>query len=236
MPVPAHVAIIMDGNGRWARSRRKPRHAGHKAGETATRSIVEACAERGVAQLTLFAFSSENWDRPQSEVGRLMELFLEALDSRVKAMHENGIRLCFIGDRRRFSEKLQQRMNQAEALTVDNHRMQVNVAVSYGGRWEIVEAARAVAAAVADGELSVDAIDEAALAGYMQLPASLPPPDLFIRTGGEQRLSNFLLWHLAYTELWFTDILWPDFGPEALDEAFTWFAGRERRYGKVAHA
>lgn len=236
MQVPTHVAIIMDGNGRWARNRRKPRHAGHKAGEAATRSIVEACAERGVSQLTLFAFSSENWDRPQSEVGRLMELFLEALDSRVKAMHENGIRLCFIGDRSRFSGKLQQRMTQAEELTIDNRRMQVNVAASYGGRWEIIEATRAVAAAVVAGELSVDAIDEAALAACMQLPASSPPPDLFIRTGGEQRLSNFLLWHLAYTELWFTDTLWPDFGVDSLDEAFAWFAGRERRFGKVAHA
>ena len=236
MTVPAHVAIIMDGNGRWARQRGKMRHSGHQAGEQNTRRIVEACAGRGVSMLTLFAFSSENWKRPTTEVSKLMDLFVDSLGSQVQDLHENGIRLSFIGDRTRFSAKLQQAMAAAESLTASNTRMQVNVAVSYGGRWELVEAARRVARAVRDEGVDPDTIDENSLIEGLCIPPGAPEPDLFIRTGGERRLSNFLLWHLAYTELYFTDTLWPDFNAEELDIAFAWFGDRDRRFGGVKDA
>jgi undecaprenyl diphosphate synthase len=234
--VPAHVAIIMDGNGRWARQRRKPRHAGHRAGVGVTRAVIEACAGRGVSCLTLFAFSSENWNRPRTEISRLMDLFMDALDRQVKDLHENGIRLCFIGEREKFPRSLQQGMARSESLTAENQRMRVNIAVGYGGRWELVEAARALAASVKGGEIEPTDIDEAALAGQLQLASQLPDPDLFIRTGGERRLSNFLLWHLAYTELYFTDTLWPDFDDAELEAAINWYATRERRFGTVQDA
>ena len=224
---PAHIAIIMDGNGRWAQSRGMMRHAGHKAGLDIAREIIEHCAERKVGVLTLFTFSSENWQRPETEVGLLMELFLVALGKDVRDLHKNGIRVKFIGDRSAFSPKLQGGMAEAEALTAANPRMVLNIAVGYGGRWDILDAARRLAAA---GQLQ--GADEAGFTGALSLGDS-PDPDLFIRTGGERRISNFLLWNLAYTELFFTDTLWPDFGKPQLDEAIAWFQARQRRFGKT---
>ncbi|MFN2300694.1 MAG: polyprenyl diphosphate synthase [Gammaproteobacteria bacterium] len=235
-PVPAHVAIIMDGNGRWARKRSLPRHAGHQAGVKSTRSVIEASAKAGVGALTLFAFSSENWRRPAGEVSRLMELFLSTLGSEVQKLHENGIRVRFIGDRAAFGNGLQREMDRAEALTAPNTSMHLNVAVNYGGRWELVNATRRLADKVASGELKAAEIDENALRAELALPADMAEPDLFIRTGGDQRLSNFLLWHLAYTELYFTDTLWPDFGADDFHAALEAFAERERRFGGVPDA
>lgn len=213
-PVPAHVAIIMDGNGRWARKRNLPRHAGHQSGVKSTRRVIEASAKAGVGALTLFAFSSENWRRPPGEVSRLMELFLSTLGSEVQKLHENGIRVRFIGDRAKFGSGLQGEMDRAEVLTAANTSLQLNVAVNYGGRWELAKAARRLAEKAAAGELDPATIDEDVLRAELALPSDMAEPDLFIRTGGDQRLSNFLLWHLAYTELYFTDTLWPDFGAE----------------------
>jgi undecaprenyl diphosphate synthase len=227
---PRHVAVIMDGNGRWASRRALPRHVGHRAGVRAVRAVVEGCARRGVEALTLFAFSSENWGRPGEEVARLMELFIEAMDREVAELDRNSIRLRFIGDRGTLKPHLIERIDAAEARTAPNTQMTLFVALSYGGRWDIVQAARRVAARVAAGELDPDAIDEAAIGGGLEL-ADAPEPDLFIRTGGEQRLSNFLLWHLAYTELYFCDTLWPDFGDADLETAFRFFGSRQRRFG-----
>jgi len=227
---PAHIAIIMDGNGRWAQARGLIRHAGHKAGLDTAREIIERCAERGVGVLTLFTFSSENWRRPESEVSRLMELFLGALGKDVRDMHKNGIRVRFIGDRASFSAGLQKGMGEAEALTAKNPRMLLNIAVGYGGRWDIVDAVKHLVGEAAAGGLRADDVDEARFGAALQLGDG-PDPDLFIRTGGEKRISNFLLWNLAYTELYFTDALWPDFGKQALDEALDWFAARQRRFG-----
>ena len=229
---PAHIAIIMDGNGRWAKTRGLLRHAGHKAGLDTARQIIEHCATRGVGALTLFTFSTENWHRPEAEVSRLMELFLGALGKDVRELHQNGIRVCFIGKREAFSNKLQNGMREAEALTAANRRMQLNIAVGYGGRWDIIEAARCFAAEVEAGRAKAADLNEHYLAGHLQL-AAVPDPELFIRTGGEKRISNFLLWNLAYTELYFSDALWPDFGKAALDEALDWYAARQRRFGKT---
>lgn len=228
--VPAHVAIIMDGNNRWARKRKLAGAEGHRAGEQAVQAVIRRCAEQGVAVLTLFAFSSENWSRPDDEVDHLMSLFLRALDERVAELHEHGIQLRFIGDRAAFSPALQQGMRGAEALTRDNTRMTVVVAVNYGGQWDIREAARSIAREVAEGRLSAEQVDDQCLAGRLSL-AGLPAPDLLIRTGGERRISNFLLWQAAYTELYFTPVLWPDFDGSALDAALADFAARERRFG-----
>lgn len=233
--VPAHVAIIMDGNGRWAARHGEPRHQGHRAGADSVRAVVEATARAGVGALTLFAFSSENWRRPATEVGMLMELFMRVLDRETDRLHQNGIRLSVIGDRQQFSDKLQARCAAAESLTADNTRMRLNIAASYGGRWDLAKAARALAEEVARGERDPASIDEAALGQHVCL-GDLPAPDLFIRTGGEQRISNFLLWQLAYTELYFTDTLWPDFKAPEMQEALDWFAGRERRFGRVTSA
>ena len=227
---PAHIAIIMDGNGRWAKSRGMLRQVGHKAGLDTARKIIERCAKLGVGTLTLFTFSSENWRRPESEVSRLMELFLGALGKDVRELHANGIRVRFIGRRDMFSAKLQQGMREGEELTRGNRRMLLNVAVGYGGRWDMVEAARAFAARVAAGDARPEELNENALAAALSTAES-PDPDLFIRTGGERRISNFLLWNLAYTELYFSDVLWPDFGEQALDEAVAWFQARKRRFG-----
>ena len=227
---PRHVAVIMDGNGRWASRRALPRHVGHRAGVRAVRAVVEGCARRGVEALTLFAFSSENWGRPGEEVARLMELFIEAMDREVDELDRNGIRLRFIGDRQTLKPHLVERIDAAESRTAPNTHMTLFVALSYGGRWDIVQAARQVATRVAAGELDPGAIDEATIGGGLQL-ADAPEPDLFIRTGGEQRLSNFLLWHLAYTELYFCDTLWPDFGDADLEKAFRFFGSRQRRFG-----
>jgi undecaprenyl diphosphate synthase len=223
----------MDGNGRWASRRALPRHLGHRAGVKAVRAMVEGCARRGVEALTLFAFSSENWGRPVEEVDRLMELFVEAIDREVDELHANGIRLRFIGDLATLKPRLLEKIRAAEARTAGNERMALYVAVSYGGRWDILQAARRFAARAAAGETDASAIDEAAFAAQLQLGAA-PDPDLFIRTGGEQRISNFLLWNLAYTELYFCDCLWPDFDDDELERALRHFAGRQRRYGLTA--
>lgn len=220
----------MDGNGRWARQRSLPRHAGHRAGVKSVRAIVENSARHGVDYLTLFAFSSENWRRPEEEVGMLMSLFLEALRREVAELHKNNVRLRFIGELDRLDAKLVEKIGKGEALTADNTGLRLQVAVAYGGRWDIVEAARSVAGKVAAGEIAADAIDEATFAAGLQLGAA-PDPDLLIRTGGEQRISNFLLWNLAYAELWFTDVLWPDFGEAEFEAALAHYSQRQRRYG-----
>jgi undecaprenyl diphosphate synthase len=223
----------MDGNGRWARKRSLPRHAGHRAGVKSVRAIVENSARHGVDYLTLFAFSSENWRRPEEEVGMLMSLFVEALRREVAELHKNNVRLRFIGERGRLDRKLVEKIEKAEALTAANSGLRLQVAVAYGGRWDIVEAARAVATRVAAGELDPGAIDEAAFAAGLQL-GTAPDPDLLIRTGGEQRISNFLLWNLAYAELWFTDVLWPDFSAAEFEAALAHYALRQRRYGHTS--
>lgn len=228
--MPRHVAVIMDGNGRWARKRSLPRHSGHRAGVKSVRAIVENSAKHGVEYLTLFAFSSENWRRPDEEVGMLMSLFLEALRREVAELHKNNVRLRFIGERKRLDEKLLGKIADAEALTANNTGLRLQVAVAYGGRWDIVAAARNVAARAASGEISPEAIDEATFAAGLQL-GDAPDPDLLIRTGGEQRISNFLLWNLAYAELWFTDVLWPDFGAAEFEAALAHYSQRQRRYG-----
>ena len=228
--IPVHVAVIMDGNGRWARRRALPRHAGHRSGVGSVRKTVETAAKRGVKYLTLFAFSSENWKRPREEVSKLMGLFLEALQREVDDLHRNNVRLVFIGAREQLAKGLLEKIESAETQTRDNDGLRLQVAVAYGGRWDIVNAARKLAARVADGELAAEQINDASLSAELQL-AGLPDPDLLIRTGGEQRVSNFLLWNLAYAELWFCDTLWPDFGEQQFDEALAYFASRQRRYG-----
>ena len=228
--LPRHVAVIMDGNGRWAARRAMPRHVGHKAGVKAVRATVEGCARRGVEVLTLFAFSSENWGRPADEVTRLMELFVEAMDREVEELQRNGIRLRFVGDLGLLRPELVESMQAAEARTAANASMTLFVALSYGGRWDIARAARRLAERAAAGELDPAAIDERLLEGELCL-AGAPEVDLFIRTGGEQRLSNFLLWNLAYAELYFADTLWPDFDDAELDRALRYFAARQRRFG-----
>lgn len=228
--VPRHLAVIMDGNGRWAERRRRPRVIGHRAGARAVNLCIDYCLQHGIGALTLFAFSSENWGRPEDEVGALMKLFLNALEREVDELHRRGVRLRFIGERDRFQPEILARMRDAEQRTVGNRTLHLVIAASYGGRQDVTRAARALAEDVAAGRLRPDEIDEAAVAARMAL-ADLPPPDLFIRTGGDHRISNFLLWQLAYTELWFTEILWPDLDAATLDRALDDFAGRERRFG-----
>ena len=220
----------MDGNGRWAQQRLRPRIIGHRAGARAVNVCIDFCLERGIGALTLFAFSSENWGRPEDEVGALMKLFLNALDREVEELHRRGVRLRFIGERERFSASIRERMQAAEAQTASNTRLDLVIAASYGGRQDIAQAARTLALEVAAGTLRAEDIDEAAVAARMSL-ADLPAPDLFIRTGGDHRISNFLLWQLAYTELWFTDTLWPDLDAAVLDRALADYAARERRFG-----
>jgi len=229
---PRHIAIIMDGNGRWARQRGGPRAHGHQAGFRTTRDIVEVCGHLQIEALTLFAFSSENWKRPEKEVGFLLDLFLRALQSEVAKLHENRVSIQFIGERTAFSDKLQRSMADAEAKTRDNTGLKLAIAVNYGGRWDIVNATKAIAERVKAGELATDEIDQDLFSEHVSL-SNLPEPDLFIRTGGEKRISNYLLWHLAYTELYFTDILWPDFSEEVLKEALNFYAGRQRRFGRT---
>jgi undecaprenyl diphosphate synthase len=230
---PQHVAIIMDGNGRWARSRGMPRAAGHRSSLKVVRRIVEECVHRNVRYLTLFAFSSENWLRPPDEVGMLMSLFLDALGREVADLHRNQVRLEFIGDRGLLGTALEGRMQNAEQLTAGNPGLRLIVALAYGGRWDIVQACRALAADVASGTLNAADIGEKQIADRLAL-AGIPDPDLLIRTGGERRMSNFLLWNLAYTELYFSDQLWPEFSAAHLDAAFDYFAQRERRFGKTS--
>jgi undecaprenyl diphosphate synthase len=227
---PAHIAVIMDGNGRWAKRRGLPRHAGHKAGLSTARRIIELCAQRGVQALTLFTFSSENWQRPVGEISSIMDLFLSALGKDMQDMHRNGVRTRFIGDRSGFSLKLQQSMRDGEELTARNPGLMLNIAVGYGGRWDILQAVRKLAREAMTGTCQPEQIDELRFAENLAL-APLPDPDLFIRTGGEQRISNFLIWNLAYCELYFTDVLWPDFDTPAFDQALAWYATRQRRFG-----
>ena len=231
--VPGHIAIIMDGNGRWAGRRRMPRIAGHKAGVDAVKASVRLSAEHGVRALTLFAFSSENWSRPEEEVGLLMGLFISALQREIDEIHANNVRLRVVGDCAAFSAELQRHIRAAEHLTAGNTGLELCIAANYGGRWDILHAVHEVAARVERGELGSGDISEELFSRHLAL-AGLPDPDLFIRTGGEQRISNFLLWNLAYTELYFTDTLWPDFGRDEFDRALGWFAGRQRRFGRTA--
>ena len=228
--MPKHLAIIMDGNGRWAERRHRPRSLGHRAGAKAVRVCMEFCINRGIDSLTLFAFSSENWNRPAEEVGALMKLFLYMLDSEVEELHRRGVRITFIGDRKDFPDAIRERMLRAEAITKNNQQLTMNIAAGYGGRADITQAARSLAQDVANGKMSVDSIDEAMLASRMSL-ADQAPPDLFIRTGGDLRISNFLLWQLAYTEMWFTETLWPDLDDITLQQAMDDFVSRERRFG-----
>ena len=232
---PRHVAIVMDGNHRWAEGRRLPRAAGHRAGAQNVKVIAEACADRGVECLTLFAFSTENWQRPRREVNLLLDLMRGVLNEDIDELNEKGARLRFIGDVQRFPRDLQDLMSRAERLTVGNERLHLAIAVNYGGRWDIVEAARRLARAVEAGRLAPDAIDEARFSTFLSL-GDLPPPDLCIRTGGDHRISNFLLWDFAYTEFYFTRDFWPDFDARCLDLAFADFTSRQRRYGRRASA
>jgi len=227
--VPRHVAIIMDGNGRWAKERRLPRVAGHKRGVEAVRATVRAAIERGIGYLTLFAFSSENWRRPADEVSILMELFLRALEGEVGKLHDNAIRLKVAGDTTRFDPRIRALIASGESLTATNQRLTLTIAANYGGRWDILQAInRLVRENPSPGE-----IDENLLSPYLAMSYA-PEPDLFIRTGGEQRISNFLLWQLAYTELYFTESLWPDFDAAALDQAIASYRSRERRFGRTS--
>lgn len=230
---PRHIAIIMDGNGRWAGQRSVRRTEGHKAGVRATQAVIEACGRRGIRALTLFAFSSENWRRPESEVSVLLELFLRTLRSEVTQLQANNVRLRFIGDRSGFSVALQEEMARAERQTAANDGLDLVIAANYGGRWDITQAARQLARDAAAGRLDPETVDDQVLAGRLSA-ADLPDPDLFIRTGGERRISNYLLWQLAYTELWFSDRLWPDFDAESLDEAIEYYRGRQRRFGRTS--
>ncbi|MSS76195.1 MAG: isoprenyl transferase [Methyloglobulus sp.] len=228
--IPRHVAIIMDGNGRWAQKRYMPRAFGHQAGVKAVRKIVEHCAELGVEALTLFAFSSENWRRPKEEVSLLMSLFVEALQSEINTLDKNGICLRFIGDRSDFPDVLQHKMTEGEAQTSNNKALTVVIAANYGGHWDMCQAFQKVVDKMATGEVIKQPISPLLISEHLST-AGLPAPDLFIRTGGEQRVSNFLLWQLAYTELYFTETLWPDFDQNSLDVAINSFKGRQRRFG-----
>jgi undecaprenyl diphosphate synthase len=227
--VPRHIAIIMDGNGRWATKRFMPRVAGHAKGVETVRNVVETCALRGVEYLTLFAFSSENWRRPAEEVSVLMRLFMTALDREVSKMHVNGIRLKVIGDLSRFDIKLQQMIADAERKTAGNRKLTVTICANYGGRWDIMQAVGKMVMAYP----GVANFTEEQMAPYLSMSYA-PEPDLFIRTGGEQRISNYLLWQLAYTELYFTDAFWPDFDASALDQAIHSYTNRERRFGRTS--
>jgi undecaprenyl diphosphate synthase len=228
--IPRHIAVIMDGNGRWAKQRYLPRVAGHRRGVKSVRNIVRACAERGVEYLTLFAFSSENWRRPAEEVSFLMQLFVVALEQEVDKLHENGVRFKVIGDLGRFEPKLVRLVREAEALTAANRRLTLTIAANYGGRWDVLQAANRM---LREHPRLAAGFTERELAPYLALNYA-PEPDLFIRTGGEQRISNFVLWQLAYTELYFTDTLWPDFDAAALDRAIISYQQRERRFGRTS--
>lgn len=231
--LPDHIAVIMDGNGRWAEARRRPRSLGHQEGVKAVRAIVEGCGKLGVPTLTLFAFSSENWNRPEKEVSRLMDLFVRALRKETDELHENGVRMRFVGELTAFSDELQRGMERVEHLTQHNDRLNLNICINYGGRWDIAHAARKAAELVKEGTLQPADITPETLAPFICL-SELSPPDLLIRTGGEMRVSNFLLWQTAYTEMYFTPTLWPDFGENDLHNALSAYAGRERRYGRTS--
>ena len=228
--VPRHIAIIMDGNGRWAKQRFMPRVAGHQRGVEALREVVKACRDLGVGYLTVFAFSSENWRRPAEEVSFLMSLFLKMLEREVAKLHQNNIRLKIIGDRSRFDDQLKQTMREAEQLTADNSALTLTIAANYGGRWDVMQAVRTM---LKDHPHLAQNFSEEDLQPYLSM-SDAPEPDLFIRTGGEQRISNFMLWQLAYTELYFTDTLWPSFDRNELDKAIASYQKRERRFGRTS--
>ncbi|BAP56040.1 undecaprenyl pyrophosphate synthetase [Thioploca ingrica] len=230
--LPRHIAIIMDGNGRWAKQRFLPRYAGHKVGIETVRRVIRLCAEHHIEVLTLFAFSSENWRRPQQEVSFLMDLFITALQQEVNNLHKNQVRLRIIGAREAFPQKLQTLITEAEALTASNSGLTLVIAANYGGHWDMVQATKNLAEQVKAGQLQLQEINETRFRTQLCL-ADLPEPDLFIRTGGEKRISNFLLWQLAYTELYFTDTLWPDFSKNHFIQALESFAQRQRRFGRT---
>ena len=229
---PQHIVVVMDGNGRWAKKRHLPRTKGHYEGVKATRRLVEACVKKQIPALTIFAFSSENWKRPEQEVSSLMSLFVTTLQSEVESLHKQNIRVRFIGECSAFPEKLQKKIKQTRQLTENNTGLQLNIAVNYGGRWDIAQACQTIARQLQQGEISLDDINAERVNQYVCL-SELPEPDLFIRTGGEQRISNFLNWQLAYTELYFTDTLWPDFDEADLQQAISWYGERQRRFGKT---
>ncbi len=231
--IPKHVAIIMDGNGRWAQKRGSPRITGHKAGVETVRSVIQTCADKGIEVLTLFAFSSENWRRPKKEVSLLMSLFLAALQREVKKLHKNGVRLKIIGDVSAFGKKIQEQIKKSEKLTKDNKTLVLNIAANYGGQWDITQAVKSLAEKIESGQLKAEDITSDLISQNLSM-SDLPEPDLFIRTGGEQRISNFLIWQLAYSELYFTDTLWPDFDRQAFQNALDSFAGRQRRFGHTS--
>ena len=228
--IPKHVAIIMDGNGRWAKSKNKPRYLGHQAGLDAVRETVQAAAAIGIENLTLFAFSSENWARPQEEISALMRLFIEALKIEVKELHKNNVKLSFIGNINILNRPLREKISEAENRTKNNKGLKLTVAMAYGGRWDIIEASKSLIRQVESGELEINDLNDELFAAELQT-AKTPNPDLLIRTGGEQRISNFLLWDLAYAELWFTDTLWPEFSKEIFNEALSYYASKQRRFG-----
>ncbi len=228
--IPKHVAIIMDGNGRWAQKKGSARIVGHKAGVETVRSVIQTCVEKGIKVITLFAFSSENWRRPEKEVTLLMSLFLMALQREVKKLHKNGVQLRIVGDVSAFDKKTQEQIIKAEALTKDNKTLVLNIAANYGGQWDIMHSVKSIAAKVESGELKAEDITSDLISQNLTM-SDLPDPDLFIRTGGEKRISNFLIWQLAYSELYFTDTLWPDFDKKAFEIALDSFAGRQRRFG-----
>ena len=228
--LPRHVVIVMDGNGRWAKNRNLPRIAGHKAGVNTLKKVVKLVAEKGIEALTVYAFSSENWKRPGSEVSMLMELFMTSLQKGLAELNANNVRLRFIGDISAFPGKLQTLIKNAEESTSNNDGLDFTVAINYGGRWDITNAIKTIGTKIRSGDLDIDQIDERLVQSCLSLP-DIPEPDLFIRTGGEKRISNYLLWQIAYTELFFTDCLWPDFESVELDAALSWYHSRERRFG-----
>ena len=229
---PRHIAVIMDGNGRWARSRGLSRAAGHRKGVEAIREMIQICGKRAIPYLTLFAFSSENWRRPGVEVKFLIELLTQSLEDQVCVLHDQRIRLRLIGDIRRFPDRLQKAAAAADELTRNNKALNLTIAINYGGQWDLQQACQSIAGLVEKGELSSASITPALIESHL-CTCELPEPDLFIRTGGERRISNFLLWQLAYTELYFTDTFWPDFDEKCFDQALEWFALRQRRFGRV---
>lgn len=230
---PCHIAIIMDGNGRWAKNKKLPRVAGHRAGVKTLRKLIEYAVKIELNTLTAYAFSRENWQRPESEVDLLMELFMSALQSEVKDLHENNVCLKFIGDKEAFSDKLQKTITESEQLTAKNNGLSLNIAANYSGHWDIIQATKSITEDIVANNLKSSDVNESLISSRLCLAGS-KDPDLFIRTGGEQRISNYFLWQLAYTELYFTDTLWPDFSPAELEKALEWFASRERRFGKTS--
>ena len=231
--IPKHISIVMDGNGRWARLKHRPRFLGHKKGVEAVREIVKTCSKLNIECLSLFAFSSENWKRPEEEIKNLMGLFMMALEREAKALAKNNVRLQIIGDLSAFSEKLQTKIKQVEDLTINSTGLRLIVAANYGGRWDITQSTKALAKEIQSGSLNQDSISEDDISKNIST-ADLPDPDLFIRTGGEKRISNFLLWQMAYTELYFTDVLWPDFDEKELKKAIMDYSSRQRRFGKTS--